>query len=1120
MARTNLGRVVPLHKGVYSAQTPYELNDVVDYEGGTYWHATHDVTTGVDPTDATVWKLIARNYEDVEHFAERAEAAAISAESYAGDAQSAQTAAEAAQADAETAESNAETAQSAAEAAQSGAVSAKTGAETARAGAEAAQTAAETAETNAASSAQSASSSASAASTAASAAAGSASAAQSAQSAAETAQASAETASETATQAKNDAMSAKNDSVAAKNAAVSAKDAAVSAKDDAVTAKNDAVSAKNDAVAAKTAAETAQTASETAQTAAESAKDLAVAANTDAQTAKTDAEKAKADAVSAKTDAQTAKTAAETAQAEALASATAASNSEQGAVSAKNAAQSAQTAAETAKTAAQSAQTAAETARTAAQSAQTGAETAKAAAEAAQTAAETAESNASDSATAAGTSESNASASASSAESARAAAVSAQTAAQTAKAQAETAADRAEDAAEAIETYGADSEAWAVGKRGGVDVPSTDPAYNNNAKYYASHTGGDTNAVRFVEQALTEQEKAQARQNINAAATDGFYYGMGVGNAEQLIASVGVTDKVPYNFRTAGGSADVGNRENDKIVGGTICWNQLVQNGNFESTAYWDITGGNATAENNTIVFVGNNDTTDKYICTNIDNKVNDKYFMSFSYQSNRDFSQQHTSGSKVLLANTKFEQVDFIEPGAGQTYSALYFYNYNGVMDWTLKLKNVMLFNLTQMFGSTIADYIYSLEQATAGAGVAWFKKLFPKPYYEYNAGELMSVCTNEHKTVGFNAWDEEWESGFWDLNTGIKIAENTAIRSKNVIPVLSNTIYCFTSQTSVVRLGFFDANMNYLGIENAIAVDKSEAYYVFITPQNAKFMVFYTNGTTYNHDICINLSWSSYRNGEYEPYVEHRYPLSPIELRGIPKLDSANNLYFDGDTYEKNGKITRKYKLLDLGTLNYTYISNMANKYFRAYLSDSENVGPFDIANAKIVNYRTVSADTMNNYLQYDKCFSVYSHAGELWIDANGYTDPAAFKSVMSGVYLVYKLATPITETINPFTDPQIVDDFGTEEYVDALATAETNPRDVEVPVGHETFYQANLRDKLQNLPVNASADGLYLVKQTGNKQELIAYTPEAELPTVQAEGTYVLKSVNGVLTWVLES
>jgi len=50
-------------------------------------------------------------------------------------------------------------------------------------------------------------------------------------------------------------------------------------------------------------------------------------------------------------------------------------------------------------------------------------------------------------------------------------------------------------------------------------------------------------------------------------------------------------------------------------------------------------------------------------------------------------------------------------------------------------------LFDLTQLFGSTIADYIYSLEQATAGAGVAYFRNLFPHDYYPYNAGEITTV-------------------------------------------------------------------------------------------------------------------------------------------------------------------------------------------------------------------------------------------------------------------------------------------------------------------------------------------------------------------------------------------
>ena len=39
--------------------------------------------------------------------------------------------------------------------------------------------------------------------------------------------------------------------------------------------------------------------------------------------------------------------------------------------------------------------------------------------------------------------------------------------------------------AENIQNYTYDSEAWAKGTRGGVAVPSTDPTYHNNAKYYA-----------------------------------------------------------------------------------------------------------------------------------------------------------------------------------------------------------------------------------------------------------------------------------------------------------------------------------------------------------------------------------------------------------------------------------------------------------------------------------------------------------------------------------------------------------------------------------------------------------------------------------------------------------
>ena len=52
----------------------------------------------------------------------------------------------------------------------------------------------------------------------------------------------------------------------------------------------------------------------------------------------------------------------------------------------------------------------------------------------------------------------------------------------------ENARDDAEDARDAAGDFSEDSEAWAVGQRGGTDVPSTDPTHHNNSKYYSEQS--------------------------------------------------------------------------------------------------------------------------------------------------------------------------------------------------------------------------------------------------------------------------------------------------------------------------------------------------------------------------------------------------------------------------------------------------------------------------------------------------------------------------------------------------------------------------------------------------------------------------------------------------------
>lgn len=72
--------------------------------------------------------------------------------------------------------------------------------------------------------------------------------------------------------------------------------------------------------------------------------------------------------------------------------------------------------------------------------------------------------------------------------------------------------------------YDYEAEAWAVGQSGGVDVPSTNPAYNNHAKHYSEEaakwaTGGTTgtpgaenNAKYYSEQADAAKAAAQTAQ--------------------------------------------------------------------------------------------------------------------------------------------------------------------------------------------------------------------------------------------------------------------------------------------------------------------------------------------------------------------------------------------------------------------------------------------------------------------------------------------------------------------------------------------------------------------------------------------------------------------------------
>jgi hypothetical protein len=346
---------------------------------------------------------------------------------------------------------------------------------------------------------------------------------------------------------------------------------------------------------------------------------------------------------------------------------------------------------------------------------------------------------------------------------------------------------------------------------------------------------------------------------------------------------------------------------------------------------------------------------------------------------------------------------------------------------------------------------------------------------YQEYNTGEIVSVQgLSQHVTTGFNQWDEEWELGIWD-GSGKKAFDDAAIRSVNYIPVLSNAVYyCYFASryTSGLIIRQLDAS------KQSLTTKVLDVSGTFTTSANCRFIVLCSfsmdNITTYNHDICINLSDPT-RNGEYEPYQKHTYPLDDsLTLRGILKLDSNNQLYADGDRYLPDGTVQRRFAVVDLGTLSWEYADS---KYYRASL----NIGtPQSLSGSSNFICSAYSYATAQDIFsgQADKAMTI--NTSYLWGNTKGvcvrdtsYTDAVTFKAAMSGVYLVYELTTPTIEEADPYTVPQIVDPNGTEEYVSTSI----------VPVGHESRYPLDIAGRLDKILTMPTANGTYTLRATVN-------------------------------------
>lgn len=571
-------------------------------------------------------------------------------------------------------------------------------------------------------------------------------------------------------------------------------------------------------------------------------------------------------------------------------------------------------------------------------------------------------------------------------------------------------------------------------------------------------------------QSLNDTQKNKARENIGATGPNGYYPNMTVGLSENFVGTGEPTRRI-FNYDTAGGSADIsdGNAEIDKIVGGTVAWNQMMSTstqvlpygGTYDSqTGTYEVTE-ISSANRLQIGFI------DKF-------KENHKYLSIAFIKAPYDNECLISWGGALTTINAITPNVWCRCHGIGALPTTAYAQlrigfdvTTNYAIGDSIEIKDIQLFDLTQMFGTTIADHIYSLEQSQAGAGVAWFKKLFPLDYYPYDEGTLLNVNPAGIKTVGFNAYDKA--TGKAELIGGNQYQ-------------ITGTYTSLSYSTGEI-----------------LTPDSTGCF----TPTKTGELTVTGGG----EDTCVHLTWSGYRNGDYEDYWTRTRDIN-IQPYFPDGLKRAGTVY---DEISKDKAIMR-IGVVDLGSLSWTYYSNC----FRSSSLNGCKTYKETDKNAICQEYahnHTAWGQTTN-----DKVFCIQGML--VWIRDTAYTDATAFKAAMQGVMLYYELETPIETQIDPPLNLLYqVSDFGTEQFLGAGAT---EPKTL--PIIADIVYGVNYRDTIKNLPKNYAkvrgyypdlytglADNLIDRKGNGTPQE-ISYRTSCGDDSIADDGNGIIQSIFG--------
>lgn len=547
----------------------------------------------------------------------------------------------------------------------------------------------------------------------------------------------------------------------------------------------------------------------------------------------------------------------------------------------------------------------------------------------------------------------------------------------------------------------------------------------------------------------------------NKADADGNYPNMSVGVAEDLGGSeFNQIFNTPIRVTAEGEHIKDGTASIKCIRGNSMVWNQKVRSAidSNGELGWWRRSSMDAIELSGNKVIIKAHAVADgdsQQITQNVNFIANHKYLVVVDYAAPADTictslqiiqqgdrwgntTQRITSINNPIKGHSE----TFHTAVADMSYLSIYFYEPITFVSAEIEAKVI---DLTQMFGAgsepTTIDELYLMIPQSVDTT-------------DYNEGEVIHFNGGNIKSISFNQWDEEWEEGGIDINTGQNYSSDTSkVRSKNFIKVLPSTEYYIRLSGASAWIAFLEYDKDYNFLRNRGGIAKKVT-----TSDDCAYIRFYISKTSFlPNDICINLSDAS-KNGTYEPYVSRVQELPNITLSSA---GSAHDEIRYNKATQKWEKIQRIGEV-NLGDLNFSKSSAGEHRFYSLGIKDKIHKELYGLTCTKFIygvlddNHHGMTSDTN----------------GTIYFSLPSCTDPESFKEYVQGVMLLYVLAEPIvTELEDDLNLDYQVWNKGTEMFI---SDTKTSLLDVDVTynfkandwIKENRFAINNINEKIGNV------------------------------------------------------